>query len=109
MTTRVLPTLTDGTTDYIFTTTLDGGTYRFQFDFNDRDGFWYFLLLDANGVQLCSRKVVVGYSLIGRFTNVALPPGCLAAIDTSGQMVEAGLNNLGARVLLLYFERADLP
>ena len=109
MSTLVLPTLSDGTTDYRFSTTLDGSTYQFQFDFNGRDGFWYFMLLDANGVQLCARKVVVGFPLIARFSNTALPPGSIYAVDTSGQQAEAGLTDLGTRVLLLYFPWADLP
>jgi hypothetical protein len=104
----ILPTKTDGTERYAFSTQLDGQTFAFEFYWNERGGFWAFILSDAAGEQLMRRKVVVGLPLTARFVDPRLPPGDFIALDTSGQDVEAGLQDLGDRVQLVYLEAADL-
>lgn len=107
--TLVLPTRTDVPL-YSFTTQLEGVTYGFTFRWNGRDSAWYFDLSDSDGNPLLSgRKVVLGAFLLARFRTPGLPPGEMQAVDTSGANVDAGLDELGARVQLLYIESTDLP
>jgi hypothetical protein len=108
MASQLIPTLTDGTQAYTVTVRLDGVSFRFDFAWNERGGFWAFILSDAAGEQLMRRKVVVGLPLTARFVDPRLPPGDFIALDTSGQDVEAGLQDLGDRVQLVYLEAADL-
>lgn len=105
----VLPTRTD-VPIYSFGVDLEGVTYQFTFRWNSRDASWYFDLADVEGNPLLSgRKVVLGAFLLARFRTAGLPPGEIQAVDTSGANVEAGIDELGARVQLLYFESTELP
>jgi hypothetical protein len=98
----VLPTRTD-TARYSFETELDGKTFTFEFEWNDRDLGWYMTILDASGVTLLAgRRVVIRAPLTGRYRDSRLPPGHLEAIDTSGADAEAGYGDLGDRVKLCY-------
>lgn len=109
MTTIVVPTRQD-VPHYTFEIDLDGKTFGFEFLWNGRSGAWYFTITDAVGtVLLAGRKVVLGFPLLNRFRDPRLPAGDLAAIDTSGQYLEAGLNDLGKRVKLLYTSADDIP
>jgi hypothetical protein len=65
---------------------------------------------DVNGVRLLSgRRVVVSLPLLARLRDPRLPAGELTAVDTTGANADPGVNDLGGRVRLLYFERADNP
>jgi hypothetical protein len=90
---------------YAFQVTLEGALYRFEIRWNDRDGLWSLSLYDKAGVLLVAgRKIVLGASLLGRSVDARLPPGAVLAMDTSGANVDAGQNDLGGRVSLLYYE-----
>lgn len=105
----VMPTRQD-VPHYTFEIDLDGRTFGFEFLWNGRSGAWYFTVSDAVGtVLLAGRKVVLGFPLLNRFRDPRLPAGDLGAIDTSGQDLEAGLNDLGKRVKILYTPAADMP
>ena len=89
---------------------LDGRTYRFTFEWNDRDASWTFNLADVDGVEhLQGVRVSVGLPLIARFRNPALPPGILEAIDTTDSNLDPLYGDLGSRVALVYTPVADLP
>lgn len=91
-----------------FFTNLDGERYGFEFKWNEREERWYMSVLDSSGTDLLSgRKVVVGLSLIGRFSSSALPPGRIMAVDTQGTDTAPGLNDLGQRVQVLYFDESE--
>lgn len=104
----ILHTKTDGRQRYDLSAQLDGQTFRFEFAWNARGGFWSFMLSAADGTPLLRRRVVVGFPLTGRFTDVRLPPGALVALDTSGKNEDPGLTDLGGRVQLLYLEAGDI-
>lgn len=105
-----IPTRTDGVPWYDLSIQLDGANYFLEFVWNPREQQWYLTVSDANEVVLLSeRRVGVGLPMLARFRVAGLPPGELVAIDTSGQNVEAGLTELGARVHLLYIENVSLP
>jgi hypothetical protein len=104
-----IPTLIDGTRSYVIQVELDGTTFQFVFNWNDREGRWYFDLNDIQGLPLVSgRAVVLGLPLLGRFKQATLPEGDLICIDTSGSNIDASLTDLGDRVLMIYVAAADL-
>lgn len=94
---------------YDFEVELEGRSYAFAFRWNERAGAWFMTVHDAAGIILVAgRKVVLGASLLGRSRNPALPPGGLVAIDTSGADIDAGRDDLGERVLVVYYESTGL-
>lgn len=104
MATLVLPARSDAPL-YDFTADLEGASYTFELRWNDRDGFWFLSLSSRSGEQLVTgRKVVLGANILGRATDPRLPPGAVLAIDTTGQDQEAGRDDLGGRVQLVYVE-----
>jgi hypothetical protein len=110
MSTLIIPTLTDGTPWYDFEIDLDGATYSLEFKWNPVDVAWSLSIYDATRTLILSeRKLVLGVPLTKQFRLLGLPPGEFTVVDTSGQQLEAGLTDLGARVLLLYTESASLP
>lgn len=98
-----LPTRFDGQARYDFEMDCDEVTFKFDFEWNDRDDGWYFSIADVNGVALLSgRRVVLNYPLTNIYRDPRLPAGAFIAIDTSGTDTEPGLLDLGDRVKLLY-------
>lgn len=108
MDTVIVPTVTDGRQRYSLRTQLGGNVYGMEFRWNVRDSSWSFLLSDAAGDPLLSRKVVLGAVMFSRFQDVALPFGDMLVTDTSGQNLDAGLTDLGTRVLLIFRDGADI-
>jgi hypothetical protein len=108
MASQLIPTLTDGTQAYTVTVRLDGVSFRFDFAWNPRGSFWSFILYDAAANPLVRRRVVVGFPLLARFKDVRMPYGELVAIDTTQQGTDPGIDELGARVQLVYLAAADL-
>lgn len=96
---------------HVFFVQLDGTTYGFELRWNTRAQGWFLSVLDAQGnLLLAGRRLVIGWGLTGRFRlrDKRLPPGDVMAIDTSGQGKEAGLDDLGTRVVVTYVELAEL-
>lgn len=109
MTVQTLPTRTD-IARYDFDIDLDGVTFIFEFEWNDRDDGWYMTIRDVNSaVLLAGRRVVLNYPLINIYRDAALPAGSLTAIDTGSTDIEPAFGDLGDRVKLLYTPKADLP
>lgn len=104
----VIP-LSSDTDHFSFTVELDGTTYGFEWLWSYRDSAWYFSIDDANGNRLLShRKAVVSFPLLSRFQIAALPKGTLMLQDTSRQLADPGLTDLGNRVLLVYFSPGEM-
>ena len=94
---------------YTMTVTLDGANYDLAFDWNSRASRWYMTLMDTTDSPIAaSLCLLVGVPLLMSVTDVRRPPGDFVAIDTSGQNIEAGLNDLGNRVQVRYVPIADL-
>lgn len=90
--------------------TLDGVIYTLEFRWNRREGFWYMSLLHEDGTPLVlSMKFVIDHPFACRCRDSRRPPGALIAVDTSTQHRDPGLSDLGSRVLLVYFEKSELP
>ena len=110
MATLVIPTRTDGCPDYTFTIGLDGDTYRLRLLWQERSTSWYMDIQEVDGTPILStRRLVLGLPLTFRYKDTRLPPGEFELQDTTAQDEEAGLFDLGSRVLLLYTEAADIP
>ena len=109
MASYVLPLRTD-LPAYRFQVELEGRTYGLRLRWNERAAAWFLSVLTADDALLLSGvKVVVGVPLLRRHVDSRLPPGELMALDTARADAEAGLEELGARVVLTYTEAADLP
>lgn len=104
-----IPTSTE-LPSYVQRLTLEGREYVLAFDWNEREGRWFFDLLDSEEEPLAAGlKVVVGFPLLRRRkTDPRLPPGDFFAIDNSGTGRDPGFEELGARVVLCYLEAAEL-
>ena len=109
MATRIIPTRSD-LGAYFFQIELDRIVFTLRFQFNDREGFWYFDLIGADAqVIRGSIKVVSNFPLLRLITDLARPPGEIIALDTTGQGIEATLESLGSEVLLAYEDAATVP
>ncbi len=107
--TRLLPTVTDRAR-YSFEVELDRVFFKFDFEWVERVGSWFFSLSNAQGVALISgQRVIVGTPLLNRFRQAGLPAGLLIAVDTSNADIDPGFADLGDRVKLYYLEVADIP
>lgn len=85
--------------------TLDGQEYVFRFDWNGREGRWYFDIGDINENWIVTGvKIVCNWPLLRRLVDPRKPPGSLLAVDFSGLGGEPpSLPDLGRRVKLIYF------
>ena len=106
---QIIPTRQDAA-HYQFPVELEGVVFGLEFYWNARDASWYLTILDAEGVPLLSsRKLVLDLPLTARYRDLRLPRGEFVVLDTTGQGLEAGLKDLGTRVLLVYVPSTELP
>lgn len=90
---------------------LDGVTFTLAFRWNGRAEAWFFSLMDAEEQPLAmGRRLVLDFPLLARFrrNRASLPAGQFVAVDTANTGVEAGLQDLGTRVQVLYIPAAEL-
>lgn len=89
-------------------TTIDGKQYIFNVRWNDRDGAWYFDLLDETGDPIMSGiKMVLGVLLGRRCVDPRKPNGALFMSDLSNANRDATLTDLGTRVKMYFRPAAD--
>jgi hypothetical protein len=94
---------------YQFICALDQSDYALTFRWSDRGSAWYMDITDTAGDLLLSGvRLSLGVGLLSRFSDYRLPAGEFITLDTSGQGVEAGRQDLGSRVRLYYVENEDL-
>ena len=94
---------------YNFQIELDGTTFGLEMAWNFRGEYWSMSIFDADGVALLyGVRLVVDFLLASRFRDSRLPAGNFQAMDTSGEQRDPGFNDLGSRVLLLYFAAGEL-
>lgn len=104
MTTQIIP-LADAKTlgAFYFTVSLDGKTYQLDFQFNDREGKWYFDLLDTEGNHIRDGvKVIVNWPFLEIATSILKPAGEMLCLDTRLATSDPGLDNLGIDSFLVY-------
>lgn len=84
---------------------LDGTDYRFSFQFNQREGAWYFDILTIDGYAIRSGvKVVSNFPLLRLVRDLVRPPGELVAIDTRLSPSDPALEDLDINSLLSYLD-----
>lgn len=104
----ILPVSQEGA-HFAFRAEIEGITYSFTWRWNDRDGAWFLDLGDGSGVAIISGiKIVINLLLLGGATSKLLPTGDFVAFDTAGKGLDAGFEDLGRRVQVYYFTRAEL-
>lgn len=87
-----------------FSTALSGTQYIIVQRWNARDGAWFFDLLAEDETPIAyGIKIVLGVLLGGRNVNDEFPLGVFEAHDLTGSGVEAGLDDLGTRVVVYYY------
>lgn len=102
-----IPTEADESTgSFTITVDLDEIEFTFDFQFNSREGFWYFDVYDFEETLLkAGIKVVVESPLLLIYQEANLPPGDILAIDLTNSDKEArNLLDLGNDALLVYQE-----
>lgn len=91
------------------TVTLDGVAFTIEFRWNQRALAWFVLLYTAERELIFgSRKLVTDWSLWRQSRDARRPAGNLIAVDTTNANADAGLNDLGTRVQVLYFAAGEL-
>jgi hypothetical protein len=98
----IVPTRTD-IEDYEIEVELSGVSFLLRFTWNYREEFWYLTISDADAnIIAAGIKIVISKPLLLEVPGTEKPDGNLIAIDTSDENVEAGLTDLGDRVLLMW-------
>jgi len=88
---------------------LEGSTYAIETDWNDRDQAWFCSIYTNEGTALITGyRLVIGALPIRRVVGDTRPPGEIQVVDTAGGYVDPGRDDLGSRVILLYWERETL-
>jgi hypothetical protein len=96
--------------NYTVRTELDGLAIVLDVRWNDADKSWYFDVLAEDGTTVLAQqiRVVLGVYL-GRHKWVApFTTGVLVAYDLSGKRIDAGIDDLGSRVVVRYFTNAEV-
>lgn len=101
---------------YTQRTALDGRDYLLTFRWNQRESKWYLDIRDQDAVDIVlGIKIVVNKPLLGTLvTGEARPPGDIIATDLTtvpddGKVAyDPGRNELGGRVVLLYFDEDEV-
>lgn len=101
-----------------FSTALNGVEYSFDTRFNERNRVWYFDLgLESTGEVLAAGiPILLGCDLLAPYalgigSMVAYDLGSAAAPETAGtfqQAVDAGPEDLGTRVIVLYIAPGEV-
>ncbi len=88
---------------------LDNVTYTLQFRWNDRAAGWFMDVLNEAGdtVYVAGIRLVGGAALSGNITGRPYP-GFFIAFDTSESGKDAGFDDLGKLVVLLYADSNDV-
>lgn len=90
-------------------TTLGGTQYLLDVRWNARDEAWFLDVLAEDETPVATGiKVVLGVFLGGRVVDAAFPDGLLLAADLTGRGLDAGFDDLGSRVVVNFFTRAEL-
>lgn len=93
---------------YSMTVPIEGASYALDVRWNERAGAWYFDVRELDGAPIAlGIKIVLG-AYLGRQSNHPLfLSGTFVAHDTSRRKREAGLDDIGTRVVVLYATNDD--
>jgi hypothetical protein len=84
-------------------------TYIFEFKINSRDNTWYMNVTDINRLPIATGvRVVLGTYLGRRYQHILFRHGVLVAIDTAQLGKDAGIDDLGRRVIVARFTTQEI-
>lgn len=90
--------------NYRVGTTLNNVTYIFDVRWSTREGAWYFDIRDEDESMIrAGVKIVLGALLGRRSADARFPPGAFETFDLTYTGREAGLDDIGTRVVVLYY------
>jgi hypothetical protein len=90
---------------YSFQVELEGALYLFALRWNARAASWFMDITDTSGAPvIAGRRVVIDWPLLRTVVKENRPPGEILAVDTTNAGTDPGLDELGARVQLVYVE-----
>lgn len=94
---------------YRVSTQLDDVQFILDVRWNSRDDAWYIDLLaeDEEPISV-GMKVTLGSFLGSRSAHEEFPDGFFLTVDTSGEGSEAGLDDMGTRVVVLYIPSSEI-
>jgi hypothetical protein len=87
------------------------GDSQFLFDirWNNRDESWYMDMRDQDeDLIVAGMRIVLGSPLGARTADSRFPPGVFLAIDTTNSGQEATYDDLGERVIVMFFSPEEL-
>lgn len=90
---------------------IDTTQYLIDLRWNSRDSAWYMDVFESDETSILHGARVVLGMYLGRRARVRHPlfaDGVFIAVDTSGEQREAGLDDLGTRVELRYYNTFEL-
>ncbi len=100
--------LRTGIPAFLQRTSLDGVTFELDLNWNERESAWYIGVADADGLPLrVGVRMALNTPLLRSVADARRPAGELYAIDLDDTGVEAGLGDLGVRVVLIYVTAAE--
>jgi len=97
-------------TEYELQVQLEEELFIFRVLYNSRDDSWSFDFRDADNVSiLAGRKIVTDTDLFVSVPRTkARPLGILVFVDTAGDKIVPGRNDLGTRVKGYYFNSTEV-
>ena len=89
-----------------FKISLDGVTYTFDLDFNDRSGRYRLNIFDTQENELIfGIPMLINYDLLKYHKyNPLLPQGTLFLVNLEEDNVDPGIDDLGSSVIMVYDE-----
>lgn len=95
---------------FFFTVELDGSTFQLSFQYNSREGYWYFDLLDDENTPIRQGvKCVINWPVIRLCREEGRPLGEVLIVDPKAEALDPTLQNLGVDGVLTYVPQAELP
>ncbi len=96
-------------TYYRLITVISGVPYIFDVRWNDRDQAWYFDVLEEDETPIVHGvKVILGMYLARRCDHTLFRDGVFLARDTTDAGIEAGIDDLGARVQVIRYSLLEV-
>lgn len=95
--------------NYRVVSTLGGTNVLLDVRWNARDAAWYLSISTEDDVLIvANQKLVLGALIGGRATSALFPRGYLIVSDLTGAGIDAGLDELGERIRVMFYGTADL-
>ena len=90
--------------NYRVSTALENTQYIFDVRWNSRDLSWYLdISTETDEPIRVGMRIMLGTILGARSTDPRMPPGMLIAADLTNTGIDAGFDDLGTRIAVLYY------